>query len=54
MKKLEFSVEKKVDLEKVLRKKLPLFSNYQIEKLFKNKDVKVNGVRKIKTCIQLI
>ena len=51
MEKLEFNVTEKVDLGKELRKRLPLFSNHQIEKLFKDKDVKVNGVRKTKTCI---
>lgn len=51
MEKLEFKVNEKTDLGKELRKRLPLFSNYQIEKLFKNKDVKVNGVRKTKPCV---
>ena len=51
MEKIEFKVTEKVDLGKELRKRLPLFSNYQIEKLFKDKDVKVNGVRKTKPCI---
>ncbi|MBQ3502301.1 MAG: RluA family pseudouridine synthase [Clostridia bacterium] len=51
MEKLEFKVNEKTDLGKELRKHLPLFSNYQIEKLFKNKDVKVNGVRKTKSCV---
>lgn len=51
MEKLEFKVIEKADLGKELRKRLPLFSNYQIEKLFKNKDVKVNSVRKTKSCI---
>ena len=51
MEKIKFIATEKVDLEKTLRKKLPLLSNYQIEKLFKDKDVKVNGVRKTKTCI---
>ncbi len=50
MEKIEFKVEKSIDLGKALRKALPLLSNYQIEKLFKDKDVKVNGVRKTKTC----
>ena len=50
MEKIEFKVEQSIDLGKALRKALPLLSNYQIEKLFKDKDVKVNGTRKVKTC----
>ena len=51
MEKIKFIVDSKIDLKVALRKKLPLLSNYQIEKLFKDKDVKVNGVRKTKTCL---
>ena len=50
MEKIEFKVEENIELGKALRKALPLLSNYQIEKLFKDKDVKVNGVRKTKPC----
>ena len=50
MEKIEFIVDESIDLGKALRKALPLLSNYQIEKLFKDKDVKVNGTRKTKTC----
>ena len=50
MEKFEFIINENIDLGKALRKALPLLSNYQIEKLFKDKDVKVNGVRKTKTC----
>ena len=50
MEKIKFIATEKADLGKELRKHLPLFSNYQIEKLFKAKDVKVNGVRKTKSC----
>ncbi len=51
MEKLEFVSTENNDLYVALRKALPLLSNYQIEKLFKDKDVKVNGARKIKTCM---
>ena len=51
MGKIEFVVTENGDLSKVLRKALPLLSNYQIEKLFKDKDIKVNGVRKSKPCV---
>ncbi|MBQ7797839.1 MAG: hypothetical protein IJ371_01805, partial [Clostridia bacterium] len=51
MEKIKFIITEKIDLGKALRKALPLLSNYQIEKLFKDKDVKVNGVRKTKTCV---
>lgn len=51
MEKIKFKVNERIDLGKALRKNLPFLSNYQIEKLFKDKDVKVNGVRKTKTCI---
>ena len=51
MEKIEFIINENIDLIKALRKALPLLSNYQIEKLFKDKDVKVNGVRKTKSCI---
>lgn len=51
MEKIEFEIVEKIDLSKALRKALPLLSSFQIEKLFKDKDVKVNGVRKSKTCI---
>ena len=50
MEKINFVITENVDLGKALRKALPLLSNYQIEKLFKDKDVKVNGVRKTKSC----
>ncbi len=50
MEKLEFVNEMNTELSQALRKRLPLLSNYQIEKLFKDKDVKVNGVRKTKSC----
>ncbi len=51
MEKKEFIATEKIDLSRALRKALPLLSNYQIEKLFKDKDVKLNGVRKTKTCM---
>lgn len=51
MEKISFVIDEKIDLSKALRKALPVLSNYQIEKLFKDKDVKVNGVRKTKSCI---
>ncbi len=51
MEKFKFVITEKIDLSKALRKALPLLSNYQIEKLFKDKDVKVNGVRKTKSCV---
>ena len=51
MEKIKFTITEKIDLSKALRKALPLLSNYQIEKLFKDKDVKVNGVRKTKSCV---
>ena len=51
MEKIKFTISEKIDLGKALRKALPLLSNYQIEKLFKDKDVKVNGVRKTKSCL---
>ena len=51
MEKISFVIDEKIELSKALRKALPLLSNYQIEKLFKDKDVKVNGVRKTKSCI---
>lgn len=50
MEKIKFIINERIDLSKALRKALPLLSNYQIERLFKDKDVKVNGVRKTKTC----
>jgi 23S rRNA pseudouridine955/2504/2580 synthase len=51
MEKFEIIVNENTELMRLLRKNLPLLSNYQIEKLFKDKDVKVNGVRKIKPCV---
>lgn len=51
MEKLEFTATNKEDLTQVIRKKLPFLSKYQIEKLFKDRDVKVNGVRKSKPCV---
>ena len=51
MEKFEIVVNENIELMRLLRKNLPLLSNYQIEKLFKDKDVKVNGVRKTKPCI---
>lgn len=51
MQKLEFVATDKQDLTREVRKRLPFLSNYQIEKLYKDKDIKVNGVRKNKTCV---
>lgn len=51
MEKIKFVVTEKMELSKALRKALPLLSNFQIEKLFKDKDVKLNGVRKTKSCM---
>lgn len=51
MEKLEFIATEKQDLTTALRKRLPFLSSYQIEKLYKDRDVKVGGVRKNKTCI---
>ena len=51
MEKIKFVITEKIELSKALRSSLPLLSNYQIEKLFKDKDVKVNGVRKTKSCV---
>lgn len=50
MEKIKFIANEKTELSKALRKALPLLSNFQIEKLFKDKDVKLNGVRKTKSC----
>jgi 23S rRNA pseudouridine955/2504/2580 synthase len=50
MEKIKFIANEKIELSKALRKALPLLSNFQIEKLFKDKDVKLNGVRKTKSC----
>ena len=51
MEKIKFVVTENIELSKALRKALPLLSNFQIEKLFKDKDVKLNGVRKTKSCM---
>lgn len=51
MEKLKFNIQENIELSKALRKVLPFFSNYQIEQLFKDRDVKVNGVRKSKSCM---
>lgn len=51
MEKIKFVITEKIELSKALRSSLPLLSNYQIEKLFKDKDVKINGVRKTKSCM---
>lgn len=45
MKKEEFRAEENIDLIKAVRNKLPFLSNYQIEKILKNKDIKVNNRR---------
>ena len=50
MEKIKFVATEKIELSKALRKALPLLSNFQIEKLFKDKDVKLNGIRKTKSC----
>lgn len=50
MEKANFIVKEKIDLNKYLRQHLPFLSNYQIEQLFKSKDIKVNGCRKTKSC----
>lgn len=51
MEKIKFIITERIDLSKALRKALPLLSNYQIERLFKDKDVKVNGIRQTQTSI---
>lgn len=45
MKKEEFRAEEKQDLIKAVQNRLPFLSNYQIEKILKNKDIKVNNRR---------
>lgn len=45
MKKEDFRAESNIDLIKEVQKKLPFLSNYQIDKILKNKDIKVNNRR---------
>lgn len=45
MQKIEFKVEKEGELIKAIIDKLPFLSRYNVLKILKNKDVKVNGER---------
>lgn len=53
MKKEEFRAEKNITLVKAVQEKLPFLSNYQIETILKNKDIKVNN-RRVKENLDLI
>lgn len=53
MKKEEFRAETNITLIKAVQEKLPFLSNYQIEKILKNKDIKVNN-RRVKENVDLI
>lgn len=53
MKKEEFRAEKNITLVKAVQEKLPFLSNYQIETILKNKDIKVNN-RRVKENLNLI
>lgn len=50
MQRYEFIVKKETKLASAIREQLPFFSNYQIEKILKNKDVKVNDKRVTDDC----
>jgi len=52
MTKKEFIVNDDINLKKAIRIELPFLSNYQIDKLLENKDIKVNGKR-VKEYIEL-
>lgn len=45
MNKKEFIVKTKISLIKAIQQQLPFLSNYQIEKILQNKDVKINNKR---------
>lgn len=50
--KKEFTVKENINLKKAIRVELPFLSNYQIDKILENKDVKVNSKR-VKEYVQL-
>lgn len=45
MTKKEFIINEDINLKKAIRLELPFLSNYQIDKILENKDIKVNGTR---------
>ena len=45
MQKIEFEVKENIELIKAIINELPFLSRFEVNKLFQNKDVKVNGVR---------
>lgn len=45
MTKKEFTIVDNMNLKKAIRVELPFLSNYQIDKILENKDIKVNGKR---------
>ena len=45
MQKLDFKVNKEVELAKAIIDKLPFLSRYDIKKLLEDKDVKINNIR---------
>lgn len=45
MTKKEFIISENTNLKKAIRLELPFLSNYQIDKILENKDIKVNRIR---------
>lgn len=45
MQKIEFKVEKEIDLTKAIINELPFLSRFNVKKIIENKDVKVNNQR---------
>lgn len=45
MQKIEFKVEKEIDLTKAIINELPFLSRFDVKKIIENKDVKVNSQR---------
>ena len=50
MTKKEFTVDVNINLKRAIRSELPFLSNYQIDKILENKDIKVNGKRVKEYC----
>lgn len=50
MQKIEFLVEKDMELTKAVIDKLPFLSRHDVKKIIDNKDIKINGVRTKENC----
>ena len=51
MQKIEFEINQEIELIKAIIDELPFLSRYDIQKIIKNKDVKINNERVKENCV---